>query len=55
MLARNVDYGNRSNRHSKLNLVCPRYKRETEGGKSFGVTGARRWNSIPVDIRSNNS
>ncbi len=55
MLVRNIDYGSRSNRHSKLNLVCPRYKRETEGGKSFGVTGARLWNSIPVDIRSKDS
>ena len=28
----------------KANLVYPRYKRETEGGKSFGVTRARLWN-----------
>lgn len=55
MLVRNVDIGSRSNRHSKLNLVCPRYKRETEGGKSFGVIGARLWNSIPADIRRNDS
>ena len=40
MLVRNVDYGTRSSRHSgKLNLVSPRHKRETEGGKSFGVAG----------------
>ena len=53
ILIRNVDYSSRSNRLSKANLVCPRYERETEGGKSFGVTGARLWNSIPVDIWSN--
>ena len=41
MLVRNVDYCSRSNRHSKLNLVYPRCRRENEGGKSFGVTGAR--------------
>jgi hypothetical protein len=35
-LIRNVVYGSRSNRYSKLNLVYPtRYERETEGGKSF--------------------
>ena len=55
ILVRNVDHGSRTNRHSNLNLICPRYKRETEGGKSFGVTGVKLWNSIPIDIRSNNS
>ena len=55
MLTRNVDYGSRSNRHSNLNLVCPRFKRETKGGKPFRVTGTRLWNSIPVDVRSKDS
>ena len=55
MLTRNADYGSKSNRHSKVSLVCPRYKRESEGGRSFGVIGSRLWNTIPADIRSNDS
>ena len=27
MLTRNADYGSRSNRHSKVSLVCPKYKK----------------------------
>jgi hypothetical protein len=55
MLVRNVDYGTRSSRHSgKLNLVSPRHKRETEGGKSFGVAGLCM-EQYPGDIRSKDS
>ena len=45
----------RSNKHSKVSLVCPRYKRESEGGRSFGVIGSKLWNIMPADIRSNDS
>ena len=55
MLTRNADYGSRSNRHSKVSLVCPRYKRETEGGRSFCVIGSKLWNTISADITSNDS
>ena len=55
MLTRNADYGSRSNRHSKVSLVCPKYKKESEGGRSFGVIGSKLWNTIPADIRSNDS
>ena len=55
MLTRNADYDSRSNRHSKVSLVCPRYKRESEGGGSFGVIGSKLWNTIPADVRSNDS
>lgn len=33
MLIRNSDVHTRSTRHSGYNLVCPRYKRESEGGR----------------------
>jgi hypothetical protein len=50
MFIRNVDYCTRSNRYSKLNLVCLdiREKLKENNGVSFGVTAARLWNSIPV-------
>ena len=41
-----------SDRHN-YNLVCPSYNREAEGGRSFQVSGAKLWNSIPLDIRKN--
>ena len=35
--------------------VCPKYKRETEGGRSFAVSATRLWNSTPIEIRKLNS
>ena len=35
ILVRKVDVNGRSSRHGHLNLICPRFKRETEGGRSF--------------------
>ena len=55
LLTRNVDLGNRFNRHSHINLVCPKYHREGEGGRTFRVTGTRLWNSIPVEVKKKNS
>ena len=43
-----------SDRHN-YNLVCPSYNREAEGGRSFQVSGAKLWNSIPLDIRKKES
>ena len=38
MLMRNADINERPSRHGLLNLVCPRFKRESEGGRSFTVS-----------------
>ena len=51
LLIRNVDLGNKSNRHSHINLVCPRYQRERESGRTFRLTGTRLWNNIPVEVK----
>ena len=32
-------------------MVCPFYNRETEGGCTFKVRGAKLWNRIPLDMR----
>ena len=52
MLIRNADINERPSRHGLLNLVCPRFKRESEGGRSFTVSTTRLWNMIPSNIRS---
>ena len=52
MLTRNADINERPSRHGLINHVCPRFKRESEGGRSFTVSTTRLWNMIPRDIRS---
>ena len=52
ILKRNADLHTRSTRNASINLVCPKFKRETEGGRTVEVTSTRLWNSIPVDIRT---
>ena len=42
----------RTSRYGKITVVCPKYNREMEGGKSFLISAAKLWNSIPTDIRS---
>ena len=41
----------RSTRYSNFNVLCPRYNRETEGGRTFLVTGTKIWNELPLRIR----
>ena len=48
---RNSDMHSRATRHSNFNLVCPRYHRETEGGRTFQKDGVKLWNAVPIDIR----
>ena len=52
MLIRNADISETPSRHGLLNLVCPRFKRESEGGRSFIVSTTRLWNMIPSNIRN---
>ena len=44
-----------TSRYGRKNLVHPSYNWETEGGSSFRVSGAKRWNSFPLDIRKKES
>ena len=41
----------RYSRYSSITAVCPKYKKETEGGCSFTVSATRLWNSTPIEIR----
>ena len=42
----------RPSRQGLLNPVFPRFKRESEGGRSFTVSTTRLWNIIPINIGS---
>ncbi len=53
MLTSNADIQTRSSgRYSQRNLVCPRYNRVMEGGKSFQVSTSKLWNSLPPHIKT---
>lgn len=41
----------RTTRYSNFNVLCLRYNRETEGGRTFLVTGTKIWNELPLRIR----
>ena len=41
----------RNTRYAKFNAICPRYKRETEGGPTFAVSASRLWNNVPLSSR----
>ena len=51
MLRLNSEQHSRSTRFCNLNFVCPKYKRKTEGGRTFSVSTSKLWNSLPTDIR----
>ena len=57
LLKRNVDIrpSERQSRYRSLNLICPRYKRETEGARTFHVSAKRFWNSLPNYIKNRSS
>ena len=38
-------------RYGNINLICPKYKRELDGGRSFTISAIRLWNSLPKAIR----
>ena len=55
LLVRNSEIHNRATRHSNINLVCPKYKRKTEGGRTFTIRTIKDWNCMNANIRNNGS
>ncbi len=41
----------RHTRYSNFNLLCPSFKRQTEGGRTFAVQTCQAWNSLPLELR----
>ena len=40
---------------SLYTVRCPKYYHETEGGTTFCISAIKRWNSVPINIRSSTS
>ena len=45
----------RQSRYGSLNLICPNYKRVSEGARTFQVSATRFWNSPPNEIKCSSS
>ena len=45
----------RKTRYANFNAICPKYKRETEGGRTFAVSASRLWNNVHLSTRKVNS
>ena len=54
-LVRNSGINNRATRQSNINLICPMYKRKTEGGRTFTIRTIKDWNCMNAHIRNNGS
>ena len=46
-LVTNHKHHSRSTWYANFNAICPKYKRETEGERTFAVSASRLWNDVP--------
>lgn len=46
---------NQATRHSNINLLCPEYKRKTDGSRTFTIRTIKDWNGMNAQIRNNGS
>jgi len=51
LLVLNSDINDRNNRNSPLNLVCPRFERETERGVLLVLEEQVFWNAVPNSLK----
>ena len=56
LLRRNIDIRSieRESGYGSLNLICSKYKRESEGARTFQVS-ATSWNSLPNEFKCSSS
>jgi len=45
------DVSTRATRHSRKSFYCPRYNRETEGGRTFIAKAVKLWNSLSDKLK----
>ena len=38
-----------------MNVVCPKYNRESEGGRTFTVRTIKDWNALDISLRKEKS
>ena len=50
-LTRISDVSTRATRHSRKTFYCPRYNRETKGGRTFIAKAVKLWNSLPDKLK----
>ena len=50
LLTRISDLHSRNTRYANYNLVCLKFKRKLDGGKTFNVTTCQLSNSLPTTI-----
>ena len=57
LLKQNIDIRSteRQSRYGSLNLICPKYKRKSEGARTFQESATRFWNSLPNEIKCSSS
>ena len=57
LLKQNIDICSteRQIRYGSLNLICPKYERESKGAWTFQVSATRFWNSLPDEIKCSSS
>ena len=55
LLTKNSDINQRETRYSDLNLLCRKYTRKTEGGRTFTVRTIAEWNAFDLSIRKKRS
>ena len=55
LLTRNGDLHSRNTRYTNYNLVCSKFKRKSDGGKTFNVITRQLWNSLPTTLRQKTS
>ena len=55
MFPRNADVHSRVTRHGHINILCPRYMRENDCGRSFTVLAVKSWNRLSPELRNKTS
>ena len=51
LITANNEVHSQNTRYSSLNLLCPRYKREIDSGRTFAVSSCRLWNGLTLTLR----
>ena len=51
LLELNCQHHDRTTRYSNINLICPKFNRKTEGGRTFAVTASQLWNTLNLELR----
>ena len=55
MLVRNSGIHTRNISLNNMNMVCPKYIRETEGGRTFTVRTIKDWNTLDDSLHKQKS